>query len=66
MNQKKNYELLDQRQEPIIIDRVFEQEKRKLHELYKLLKAGLISPADIDSKEKRLLRRYYGLDTRQH
>lgn len=54
------------RQEPIIIDKVFEREKRRLHELYKLLKAGLISPQDIPQREKRLLRRYYGMDTRQH
>ena len=56
----------DQRQEPIILDKAFEQEKRKLHEMYKLIKAGLISPEDISSKDKRLLRRYYGIDTRTH
>lgn len=54
------------RQEPIIVDKVFEQEKHKLRELYKLLKAGLISPSDITSKDKRLLRVYYGMDIRQH
>jgi hypothetical protein len=56
----------DLRQEPIVIDKVFERDKRKLHELYKLLKAGLISPQDIDPREKRLLRIYYGFDTRKH
>jgi len=60
MMMKKINELL--RQEPIVEDRVFEQEKRKLRELYKLLKAGLISSRDITAKEKRLLRRYYGVD----
>jgi len=57
---KKINELL--RQEPIVEDRVFEQEKQRLRELYKLLKAGLISFRDITAKEKRLLRRYYGVD----
>lgn len=60
MMMKKINELL--RQEPIVEDRVFEQEKRRLRELYKLLKAGLISSRDITAKEKRLLRRYYGVD----
>ena len=49
------------RQEPIVEDKMFEQEKRRLRELYKLLKAGLISPRDVTTKEKRLLRRYYGV-----
>lgn len=64
----KNYEAPDPdlRQEPIIIRKTFERDKRKLRELYKLLKAGLISPQDIAPREKRLLRIYYGLDTRRH
>lgn len=66
----KNCELDTQkgmdRQEPIIIDKRFAEEKRKLHELYKLVKAGLISPDDINSKQKRLLRRYYGVQTRAY
>lgn len=62
----KNLDPYDMRQEPIIINRKFEHEKRKLRELYKLLKAGLISPRDVSSREKRLLRIYYGMDSRQH
>lgn len=60
----KNCEL--NRQEPIIIDKRFQEEKRRLRELYKLVKAGLISPDDINSKQKRLLRRYYGVQTRAY
>lgn len=54
--------LFDQRIEPIVVDPVFEQEKRRLHELYKLFKAGLIKRSDVSVKDKRLLRRYYGMD----
>jgi len=39
----------------------FEAEKRKLKECYKLVKAGLISPDDIDSRTKHLLMKYYGM-----
>jgi hypothetical protein len=49
------------RQEPIIIDSAFDKEKSRLRELYKLLKAGLIAERDISAKDKRLLRRYYGM-----
>lgn len=39
----------------------FRTEKRKLKECYKLLKAGLISPDDIDRRTKWLLAKYYGV-----
>lgn len=49
------------RQEPIIIYPEFEKEKKRLRELYKLLKAGLIAPRDMNTRDRRLLRHYYGV-----
>ena len=42
-------------------DTSFEMERRKLKEAYKLVKAGLISPDDLDKKTKYLLMKYYGM-----
>lgn len=42
-------------------DNGFEAEKKKLRECYKLVKAGLISPDDIDRRTKYLLMKYYGM-----
>lgn len=39
----------------------FEMERKKLKEAYKLVKAGLISPDDLDRKTKYLLMKYYGM-----
>ena len=44
------------------VNNSFETEKKKLRECYKLVKAGLISPDDIDRRTKYLLLRYYGME----
>jgi hypothetical protein len=49
------------RQEPIVEYKRPSAEMKKVHEAYKLLKAGLVTFRDLDPKTKRLLRYYYGV-----
>jgi len=62
MNNEKETRLGSNRQSR---DTSFEMERRKLKEAYKLLKAGLISPNDLDRRTKYLLMRYYGVKVKQ-
>ncbi len=47
-------------------NKTFAREKRKLREVYKLYKAGMIKESDIPPRIKSLLMRYYGVRFSYH